>query len=254
MQQDTAVPMPPIELRRSVGHEGTEHFENPHGGLVFGSEVPAANYRSVFDFGCGCGRVARQMLFQHEIVPARFLGIDLSAASINWCRANLSRRPGWEFRHLNAYNPGLNPGGVARPNLRLDGESFTLINAHSVFTHIIEDDLEFYFGKSVAALASDGILRTTWFLFDKVNMPMMQTFQNSLYINVSDPTNAVIYDVAFVRDLFARHGLTITQAQPPAIRGHQWLLYARRGDGRHVDFAPDMAPTGLARPPASISG
>lgn len=244
------LPMPPVELRRSVGHEGTDHFENPHGVLAFGADVPAANYRRVLDFGCGCGRIARQMLLQREIVPERFLGIDLYQPSIEWCQGNLTR-PGFEFRHLNAHNIGLNPYGVRHAYIGTD-EQFTLINAHSVFTHIVEPDLEFYFEQCVRALSHDGILRTTWFLFDKINFPMMQEFQNCLYINPDDPTNAAIYDVEFVRQLFARHGLTITAAHPPGIRGHQWLLYAQRGAGAHVAFQPDLAPTGLARPPASV--
>jgi len=96
------------------------------------------------------------------------------------------------------------------------------------------------------------VLRTTWFLFDKVGFPMMQSFQNCLYINPDDLTNACIYDVGFVRELFSRHGLTITRADTPRIRGHQWLLYARRGSEPHVAFEADLAPTGLARPPVSL--
>lgn len=245
----TDLPMPPVELRRTVGLEGTDHFENPHGVLAFGADVPAQNYRRVLDFGCGCGRVARVMMLQREITPERFLGLDLYRPSINWCRDNL-RRPGFEFRHLNAHNIGLNPGGTRHADFG-GNEIFSLINAHSVFTHIIEPDLEFYFEQCVRRLAPDGILRATWFLFDKVNFPMMQTFQNCLYINPDDLTNASIYDADYVRALYSKYGLTVTIVKPPNIRGHQWLLYAQRGGGAHAHFQPDLAPTGLARPPVS---
>lgn len=248
--QITALPIPPIELRRSVGIEDPAFFDNPHGTLAFGDHVPAENYRSVLDFGCGCGRIARQMLMQNEIVPSRYLGLDLYRPSINWCRDNL-RAPGFEFRHLNAANVGFNPNGVRHADFGAD-EQFSLINAHSVFTHITEPDLDFYFDQCARRLTADGILRSTWFLFDKINFPMMQTFQNCLYINPDDLTNATIYDAQFVRDLYTARGLSIIAAHSPAIRGHQWLIYAKRGDGAHVEFQPDMAPTGLARPPASI--
>jgi hypothetical protein len=55
-----APPLPPLDLRRSVGPVEKEHWKNPSGGLIFGAQVPPESYVSVFDFGCGCGRTARQ--------------------------------------------------------------------------------------------------------------------------------------------------------------------------------------------------
>ena len=43
-------------------------------------------------------------------------------------------------------------------------------------------------------LRDGGIAVTTFFLFDKAGFPMMQEFQNAPYINLDDPTNAVIFD------------------------------------------------------------
>lgn len=245
-------PIPPIELRRSVGIEDTALFDNPTGNLTFGTTIPGELYRRVLDFGCGCGRVARQMLLQSAHVPERYQGLDLYRPSILWCQQNLAR-PGWEFRHVDVFNVGFNPRGREQESLNLKGETFSLVNAHSVFTHIIERNLEFYFSQAAAAVAADGVMRVTWFLFDKINFPMMQTFQNCLYINADDASNACVYDVEFVRDLYSRHGLTITVANAPGIRGHQWELLARRGQGAHVAFAADTAPTGLARPPVRVT-
>ena len=252
MSTANIIPMPPVELRRSVGLEGTEQFENPYGVLAFGDDVPAENYTSVLDFGCGCGRVARQMLLQSHSVPARYLGLDLYKPSIDWCQSNL-KAAGFEFRHLNAYNIGLNPQGERFAQIG-GSERFRLINAHSVFTHIIEPDIEFYFEQLASRLERGGTLRTTWFMFEKSNFPMMQEFQNCIYINPDDLTNATVYATEFVRELFSRHGLQITIAHRPGIRGHQWLLYATVGSGEHVAFEADMAPVGLARPPVSVHG
>lgn len=243
--------MPPVELRRSVGTESEAAFANPSGRLAFGLDVPAENYARVLDFGCGCGRVARQMLLQSEDVPHRYLGLDLYEPSVAWTRANLVR-DGFEFRHLNIWNAGFNPKGVEHHVDFGTDETFTLVNAHSVFTHIIEDNLRFYFDQCARRLAPNGILRTTWFFFDKINFPMMQTFQNALYINTNDPTNAVIYDVDMVRGLFAEHGLSIYEARRPSVRGHQWAVYAKRSAEPHVAFEADLAPTGVVRAPVSI--
>ncbi len=78
---------------------------------------------------------------------------------------------------------------------------------------------------------------------------MMQAFQHALYINVDDPTNAVIYDAEFVRQLYRDAGLRLYLVRPPPVRGFQWELYARAEAGDHVDFPADEAPTGLARAP-----
>ena len=83
---------------------------------------------------------------------------------------------------------------------------------------------------------------------------MMQTFQNSLYINTDDPTNAVVYDKEFVRLLYDSCGLNIYRVDPPGIRGHQWLIYAnRRMPVARFEFPEDAAPIGLARPPVKRS-
>lgn len=217
-----------------MGLEAPAHFDNPSGAPVFGGDVALAHYRRILDFGCGCGRLARQLLLQRVAIPERYLGLDLHAPSIEWCKNNLVR-PGFEFRHLNAYNIALNSAGRERVDLGID-EQFTFINAHSVFTHILESNIEFYFEQCTRRLSPLGLLRSTWFLFDKTAFPMMQPFQNCLYVNPDDPTNATIYDAGFVRTLFSNHGLRIIRATPPGIRGHQWALYAERGHGAHAPF------------------
>lgn len=251
---DDAPPMPPLELRLTVGLSDTEPFENRSGDPVFGDDVPAAAYRRVLDFGCGCGRLARQLLLQRDR-PEAFLGLDLHKPSIAWCAKHLTRfDPAFRFAHLNVYNNGLNNGGRHRPQAFPTRESFTLVNAHSVFTHILERDVAFYLRECARRLEPGGVLRATWFLFDKASVPMMQAFQHALYINVDDPTNAVIYDAEFVRELYREAGLRLYLVRPPAVRGFQWELYARREPGEHVDFPPDEAPTGIVRAPERGAG
>jgi SAM-dependent methyltransferase len=254
MNQESAnpnIPIPPIHLRRSVGLEDVAYFDNPTRGLVFGDAVEATQYRSVFDFGCGCGRIARQLLLQRDKVPEEYVGIDLFKASIEWCTENLTRvNRRFTFYHHDFYNPGLNPGG-SRKNVGLPKlGQFALVNAHSVFTHIIEDYVRFYFEEVSSFVADQGCIRVSWFLFNKAYFPMMQTFQNSLYINTDDPSNAVIYDMEFVRELYKSSGLGIYKVEPPAVRGHQWLIYAKKGASVcNLEFPEDVAPIGLARPP-----
>jgi SAM-dependent methyltransferase len=81
--------------------------------------APVQTMRSVLEFGCGSGRVIRHFRY---IDGLRLVGTDANAKPIEWDRKNI---PGIEFDH-NALEPPL-----AYPD-----ESFDLIFALSVFTHI----------------------------------------------------------------------------------------------------------------------
>ena len=58
-------PLPPIQLMRSVGSTDPHHYDNSSGAEVF-SQYGDFDYTSFFDFGCGCGRVARQLMQQKK--------------------------------------------------------------------------------------------------------------------------------------------------------------------------------------------
>jgi SAM-dependent methyltransferase len=250
------IPYPPLRLRKSVGPIEDSYYENPGGRLVFEKEVPAANYRSIFDFGCGCGRVARQLLLQAEVAVRSYLGVDLFAESVEWAQQNLSaENPAFQFRHHNVFNAQFNPSSKQEfAALEVENAQFTLVTAESVFTHIIERNLENYLSECRRIMNCDGIFRASWFLFDKAGLPMMQETQNCLYINVDDPTNATIYDYNYVRSMYRKHGMTIFAIIPPSVRGFQWFLFARPTAKGLLEaaFPDDVAPLGICRPPVNI--
>lgn len=240
-----SLPFPPPELMRLVGQSSREAFDNPSGA----DEFPGLDCSSVLDIGCGCGRVARRMAMQAR-PPLEYLGVDLNLTMAGWCKANLAR-PGWDFKHVDVYNRGLNPSGPhRRAPLPAPSGHFSLAVAWSVFTHILEADVEFNLGEAARCLRPGGWLVSTWFLFDREVFPFLQEFQHSLYCNVDDPTNAVVYDKAFVKKLFEDAGLRIRRIDPPAVRGFQWTLRAERSvEGSSAAFPEDLAPKGVVRAP-----
>jgi SAM-dependent methyltransferase len=247
----TDLPVPPMEYRRLVGPTDPAFFDNPTSAIVFPDVRPEA-YASVFDFGCGCGRLARQLM-QQRPRPGRYLGVDRHKGMVTWCRDNLApQAPGFEFQHHDVFHEVLNPSGTPGhlPLPAADG-AVTLFIAWSVFTHLLEPDAEFYLRELGRVLSPDGVAVCTWFIFDKGDFPMMQEFQNALMINATDPTNAVIFDRTWLVDQIARAGLVATHVTPPDIRGFQWTLHLQqRTSGRTpVAFPEDRAPRGIARPP-----
>jgi SAM-dependent methyltransferase len=240
-----------------VGPTEEKYYDNPGGCLVFERNIPAENYRTIFDFGCGCGRVARQLILMTEAKVESYCGEDLFRDSIEWARHNLTpANPTFQFHHHDVFNAQFNPSTAQEVvAFTAANKSSTLVTAHSVFTHIIERNLKYYISECARILAPNGIFRSSWFLFDKAGFPMMQEFQNCLYINVDDPTNATIYDYNYIRSLFRENGMTIYSIIPSSIRGFQWFLFAKScsKDVVEADFPDDVAPLGICCPPINIS-
>ena len=172
---------------------------------------------------------------------------------VEWCRTSLApHAPGFEFQHHDVCHPQLNPGGVpGHLPFPVNDRQVTLFIAWSVFTHLLERDAEFYLSELGRVLSPHGVAVTTCFIFNKGDLPMMQEFQNALMINPDDPTNAVIFDLAWLRTGADAAGLVITRVVPPEIRGFHWRLdMQRRAPGRVLaEFPEDRAPRGLARRP-----
>ena len=104
---DNPLPIPPFEMRQLVGPTDEAAFDNPSGDPIL--HVPESQFDAVLDFGCGCGRLARQMI-QQRVRPRRYIGFDLHLGMVRWCRENLApRAPGFEFLHHDVGNPSFNP-------------------------------------------------------------------------------------------------------------------------------------------------
>jgi SAM-dependent methyltransferase len=253
MPDENQLPLPPLELRRLVGPEDASQFDNPTGEIIL-PDVDARYFERVFDFGCGCGRLARQLI-QQKPRPERYVGVDLHRRMVDWCQNHLTPYDrNFSFIHHDVYNAGFNPQGKKphRP-LPVGDERFTLAIAWSVFTHILEESVTFYLDEISRILRPDSLLFSTWFLFDKRYFPMMQDFQNALYINPVDPTNAVIFDRAWLLETIHNTGFRVVSAHPPEVRGFQWtLILSNDPAAAEVELGDDHAPFGIIRAPVHV--
>lgn len=240
------LPIPPLEMRRLVGPIEPGLYDNPSGSLVY-PWLAAETYQSVLDFGCGCGRVARQLILQRPS-PTTYVGIDLHPGMIEWCQRNLTpAAPNFNFYHHDVFNVAFNPGHekpLSAP-FPVGDSQVTLVNALSVFTHLTEEQAGYYLRECARVLQPQGVLHASWFLFDKSDHPMMDETHNALYVSYADPSAAVIFDRAWLQNTSGALGLRIFKVIPPEIRGHQWLvLMTPRSDVATVDLPPDTAPYG----------
>ena len=117
-------PLPPRRLMvRVAGTSDADWFlrSGRAGYNAIAAHAPLAELESVLDFGCGCGRVTRWWSDFH----GRVAGSDVSRSAIEWCRTNL---PFARFEQ-----------NALAPPLMFDDESFDLVYALSVFTHLTAD-------------------------------------------------------------------------------------------------------------------
>jgi SAM-dependent methyltransferase len=242
------LPLPPAELRGWVGPRDDERYENPTRAPVY-PDVPLELYESVLDFGCGCGRVARQLILQ-DPAPRRYVGLDLHPKMISWCAQNLQpAAPAFTFLHHDVSDPLVNPGAGKPETLPLPvpDASVTLFEALSVFTHILERDIRFYFGEMARVLRADGIANASFLLFEKQDFPPLGHARNSLYVDADYLPAAVYYDRRWLQQALAEAGLAVVAiAQPAEVRGYQWRLHIARSDGGRaaVELPLDELPPG----------
>lgn len=242
-------------MRMLVGLTDEAAFDNPSGDFVYPTLEPA-DYEAVFDFGCGCGRVARQLI-QQRTQPTEYLGLDLHLGMVRWCQNNLTpHAPQFAFEHHDVFNIGFNPRGqeLVRPFAVAD-DRFTLVDATSVFTHLTQSQTEHYLGEVRRILREDGVFRSTWFFFDRTDFPMLQDFQAALYISEVDLSNAVVYDRDWVVERTRSLGLTVSHIIAPETHGFHWEILMRPTVPGIVEasFPEDDAPKGSRPPPLQYS-
>ena len=148
-----AMPMPPALLRYRVSED-----LDPHLCLNVGErtcqDMQAAlleagrrltDFHSILDFGCGCGRTL--MWLTRQLRGADLHGADVDPDAVAWCVAHL---PGAHFQ-----------ANAALPPLDYPAETFDLIYAISVFTHLHADGQKQWLAELARLLRPGGILLLT---------------------------------------------------------------------------------------------
>lgn len=234
-----AIPLPPLELRRWVGPSEPADYDNPTGKpLLEPFGVPLEAYESVFDFGCGCGRQARQML-QQTPRPRRYVGIDVHRGLIEWCQQNLTPVDrGFTFIHHDVYSPWYAPGNSLRlaEKFPVEDGAFSLVVANSVFTHLMNAQAEYYLSELSRILSPRGVAYTSWLFFDRASFRFLPHIY-SLYANAIDFGQAVLFDREWFLAQVRKLGLGVRSTVPPPVPGHQWnVVLVKRTPGMEDRF------------------
>jgi SAM-dependent methyltransferase len=226
--------LPPFHLRREVGDPSI--FESSGAEFLAYSKLLCNLRRDerVLDIGCGCGLMA---LFLEDYLDetGAYLGIDVQAGAIRWCQSHIgSRSPNFRFMHLDVRNQRYNPRGDTA-KLRVPGEdgAFDFIIVKSVFTHLLQPDVEQYLAEIRRLLSDGGRCLASWFLLSSTawqpapgreGLTFAYGDGTCRYESERSPEAAVAYAEPHVRRLLDQHGLRLRE---PLHRG----MWSGEADG-----------------------
>ncbi len=196
---------------KSSGQAHFSHFVK-HGALSPASQV--------LDVGCGFGRLAVPLTtYLNE--DGGYEGMDIVPEAIEWATQNISSRyPNFHFMLSDIYNAEYNPQGrleASEYRFLYDDDTFDLVIANSVFTHLLPAETEQYISEIARVLKKGGRCWATFSLIDEESKAAMEQGQSDThfkhhvppYWTVSQdvPELAVAYDAPYVRNLYERNGV-----------------------------------------------
>jgi SAM-dependent methyltransferase len=211
--------LPPLWLRRHAGPVGKlESSARDSAALIDRLGLVREGARLV-DLGCGCGAMVPALV---ERIGERggYVGVDVHAPSLSWCRRRWRRDPRVRFEPVtmrSRYGGG-DEDSVEAPLPVADGAA-DLVLAKSLFTHLLAGEARHYLREIRRMVAPDGAALVTAFLFDGERFaaspppafPHPRVGSPVRWRRALRPTAAVAYERRSFLDSIADAGLTVAE-------------------------------------------
>ena len=194
----------------------------------------------ILDVGCGIGRMAIP-LTSYISNKGYYEGFDIVPRDIKWCQNNITPKfPNFTFRLSNIYNKTYNPKGMISADEYIfpyEDETFDFVFLTSVFSHMLQKDMEKYLSEISRVLKESGRCLITFYLINDesreyiANNNSTMIFKHNLgghyTTNINEPEAAVAYEENLIRNLYDKYGLRIND---PIFYG-SWC-----GRDEHLDY------------------
>ena len=203
---------------------------------------------SLLEIGSGMGRDALQ-LFDFLSEDGRYVGIDVTWDSVEWCARNFTPQwPNFAFHHFDAKHELYNPLGAKTSmdfTLPLSDNSVDRAFLGSVFTHLFEEEITHYLREIGRVLKPDGLAYCNFFLYSDEtiasarnnnmtphNLRFEHAYADGCYVNdAAYPTGAVAFTDDAMRRMMHNAGVSLSR---PYLRGFWSGLHQDPEDGQEV--------------------
>jgi SAM-dependent methyltransferase len=172
---------------------------------------------NIVDIGCGCGRFTHHLStfrFKGAQFSGSYTGIDIDDEMLEWCRANFdaTRFTFAQSTHPSkAYNK---PGEFNHYTLPLKDCEADFVFSNSLFTHLLELELENYCQESFRVLRRGGWMAMFCFCtnYPPPTIGARHTFRflvgNARVESMAVPEAAVAYEAEFLMAVARRTGFS----------------------------------------------
>jgi ubiquinone/menaquinone biosynthesis C-methylase UbiE len=178
----------------------------------------------VLDVGSGIGRMAAP-LTGYLAASGEYQGFDIVKKGVEWSQKHItSRYPNFHFLHSDVRNKFYNPSGVHQASsyrFPYEDGSFDFVFLTSVFTHMFPADMEHYLEEISRVLKQGGTCFITMFFLNGESQKLIEqgsSTQNFVHklegcvtADAQNPEASLAFEETYVRDLFARSGLSIRE-------------------------------------------
>lgn len=234
--------MPPNRFRIRVGVGNRLLFNQPqfltHGAdlaiRIFGLGLARCD-SNIVEIGAGCGRLAFTLKHADAFVGG-YTGTDVDKEMIDWCDEHLGDNR-FRFLHSDVYNALYNPTGSRQPlAIPLQDGSQQLVMSHSLFTHLLEEDVRRCMQEAHRLLDAGGFMAMTVFCLDHMrssgHLGGRWTFPNPMgnarVESLDYPEAAVAYDRTYLEAAALDAGFQNVRIAPsPSGHDPQSLLICR---------------------------
>jgi ubiquinone/menaquinone biosynthesis C-methylase UbiE len=220
-------PMVPRYSERFTGYSGYDFVRSGQELVDVLAEAAGLDKHSkLLDIGSGIGRLAIPLTKLID-PPGSYDGLDVVERGVRWCATRITARyPHFQFTHANIFNAEYNPGGTVKAeeyDLPYDDASFDVVWLFSVFTHMLAADVAHYMEEISRVLRPGGRLAATFLVINEASAKSMQSGlgwynftyhegpQWQLREGMDVPELGIAYDESYVRDLYTRNGLTVSE-------------------------------------------
>ena len=175
---------------------------------------------NVVEIGSGCGKFA-MALQRASSFEGSYLGIDVDGEMVEWCQGNISGER-FRFEHSDIAHRLYNPrssGTDGRYVLPVADSSQDAVIAHSVATHLLEDDLRHYLAEAARVLRRGGSICITVFCLEDMRelgflgerWTMKHRIGPAYVESRRHPEAAVAYERATLEEMTATAGFESTR-------------------------------------------